>query len=34
MVIDDLVLMGMSVNSEGAGGGMEEIGEEIGYRYL
>jgi len=34
MVVDDLVLMGMLVNGEGAGRGMEEIGEEIGYRYL
>jgi len=34
MVIDNLVLMGMSVNGEGAGRGVEEIGEEIGYRYL
>ena len=33
-VVDDLVLMGMSVNGEGAGGGMKEIGEEVFYRYL
>jgi len=33
-VIDDLVLVQMSVNSKGTGGGMEEIRKEIGYRYL
>ena len=34
MIIDDCVLMGMSVNGEGTGGGMEEVGEEIFYRYF
>jgi len=33
-VIDDCVLMGVSVNGEGTGGGVEEVGEEISYRYL
>jgi len=31
-VVDDCVLMGVSVNSKGTGGGVEEVGEEIGYR--
>jgi len=33
-VVNDLVLVRVAVNSEGAGGGMEEIGEEVFYRYL
>jgi len=33
-VVDNSVLMGMAVNGEGAGRGMEEIGEKVGYRYL
>jgi len=28
-VIDDLILMGVSVNSEGASRGSEEVGEEV-----
>ena len=31
-VVDDCVLMGMSVNSEGTGRGVKEIGEEVLYR--
>jgi len=33
-IVDDCVLMWVSVNGEGAGGGVEEIGEEVGYWYL
>jgi len=33
-VIDDLVLVWVSVDSKGTGGGVEEIGEKVGYRYL
>ena len=33
-VVDDLVLVQVTVDSEGTGGGMEEIREEICYRYL
>jgi len=33
-IIDDCILMGVSVNSEGTGGGMEKVGEEIFYRYF
>jgi len=33
-VVDNGILMGMAVNGEGAGGGMKEIGEKVGYRYL
>jgi len=32
MIVDDCVLMGVSINGEGAGGGMEEVGEEVFYR--
>ena len=31
-VVDDGVLMGVVVNGEGTGGGVEEIGEEVSYR--
>jgi len=31
-VVDDCVLMGVSVNGEGTGGGVKEIGEEVFYR--
>jgi len=34
MVVDNGVLMGMVVDSKGAGGSVEEIGKEVGYRYL
>jgi len=34
VIIYDGVLMGVSVNGEGTGGGMEEVGEEVFYRYL
>jgi len=33
-VVDDCVLMGVSVDNKGTGGGMEEVGEEVFYRYL
>jgi len=33
-VVDDLVLMGVSVDSKGTGRGMEKVREEICYRYL
>jgi len=33
-VVNDCVLMGVSVNSEGTGGGVEEVREEVFYRYL
>ena len=31
VVIDNSVLMGVAVDDVGTGGGMEEIGEEVGY---
>jgi len=34
LVIDDLILIGVSVNSKGTGRGVEKVGEEVGYRYL
>jgi len=34
MVVDNGVLMGMVVDSKGAGRSVEEIGEKVGYRYL
>jgi len=33
-VVDNSVLMGVSVDSKGTGGGVEEVGEKVGYRYL
>jgi len=33
-IVDDCVLMGVSVNGEGTGRGVEEVGEEVFYRYL
>jgi len=33
-VVDDCVLMGMSVNGEGTGRGVKEIGKKVFYRYL
>ena len=33
-VVDDCVLMGVSVDDKGTGGGLEEVGEEVFYRYL
>jgi len=33
-VVDDGVLIGVSVDGVGTGGGMEEVGEEVHYRYL
>jgi len=33
-VVDNSVLVGVSVDGVGTGRGVEEIGEEIGYRYL
>jgi len=33
-IVNDCVLIGVSVNSEGTGGGVEEVGEEVFYRYL
>jgi len=33
-IVDDCVLMRVSVNDEGAGRGVEEVGEEVFYRYL
>jgi len=33
-VIDDSVLMRVSVDSIGTSGGVEEVGEEVSYRYL
>jgi len=32
-IVNDCVLMGVSVNSEGTGRGVEEVGEEVFYRY-
>jgi len=29
LVIDDLILMGVSVDSKGASGGSKEVGEEV-----
>jgi len=34
MVVDNLVLVRMMVDSVGTSRGVEEVGEEIGYRYL
>jgi len=34
MIIDNCVLMQVSVNGEGAGGGVEKVGEEVFYRYF
>ena len=34
VVIDNGVLMGVAVNGEGAGRGVEKVGEEVSYRYL
>jgi len=33
-IVDDCVLMGVSVNGKGTGRGVEEVGEEVFYRYL
>jgi len=33
-VVDNGVLVGVLVDSVGTGGGMEEVGEEVGYRLL
>jgi len=33
-IVDDCVLMGVSVDGEGTGRGVEEVGEEVFYRYL
>ena len=33
-VVDDCILVGVSVNNEGAGGGVKEIGKEVFYRRL
>jgi len=33
-VIDNGVLVGVSVDDKGTGGGVEEVGEEVNYRYL
>jgi len=34
MIVNNGVLVGVSVNGVGTGGGMEEVGEEVGYRLL
>jgi len=34
VIVDDLVLVWMSVDGKGTGGGMEEVRKEICYRYL
>jgi len=34
VIVDDCVLMRVSVNGEGAGGGVEKVREKVGYRYL
>jgi len=34
VVVNNGVLMGMAVDGKGAGGSVEEIGKEVGYRYL
>jgi len=34
MVVNDLVLVRVAVDGVGAGGGVEEIGEKVSYRYL
>ena len=33
-IIDDGVLVGVMVDGEGTGGGMEEVGEKVSYRLL
>ena len=33
-VVDDCVLVGVSVDDKGTGRGVEEVGEEVGYWYL
>jgi len=33
-VIDDCVLVGVSVDDKGTSGGVEKVGEEVDYRYL
>jgi len=33
-IVDDCVLVWVAINNEGASGGVEEVGEEVGYRYL
>jgi len=33
-IVDDCVLMQVSVNSESAGGGVEKVGEEVFYWYF
>jgi len=34
MIIDDSVLVRVAVDGKGAGGGVEEIGKKVSYRYL
>ena len=33
-VVDDLVLVRVTIDGVGAGGSVEEIGKEVSYRYL
>jgi len=33
-VVNNRVLMRVTVNNVSIGGGMEEVGEEVGYRYF
>ena len=33
-IVDDCVLVRVSVNDEGTGRGVEEVGEEVFYRHL
>jgi len=33
-VVDNRILVWMTVDGEGTGGGLEEIGKKVGYRYL
>jgi len=34
VVIDDGILMGVTVDGKGAGGSMKEVGKKVSYRYL
>ena len=33
-IVDDCILVQVAIDNEGTGGGSEEIGEEVNYRYL
>jgi len=34
VIVDDCVLMEVSIDGEGTGRGMEKVGKEVSYRYL